>query len=124
MAKGGLMDGHHAEFPKGLKVGDFIQLTSHFSDIYFEVTGIIAPVDGDEKSFWSVDYITYDKYGSLPRKQWSNSGGSAVRSVIKAEMAIPVMLQKRLRFQCEMGQYDPFYGFAPRGKALRVREAA
>lgn len=124
MAGGGLMAGHYAEFPEGLKVGDFIQLTSHFSDVFFEVARVIAPCDGEDRPFWMIDYVSYEKYAKHPRLVWTNCAGSKVRAVIKAEMAVPVLLQKRLRFHSHDGQFDPFYGFAPRGQALREREAA
>ena len=68
-------------------------------------------------------YVHYDKYGSKPRETWVNSA-STIRNVITAEMAEPCMVRKGLRFHSTQGQYDPFYGYAPVGTALRKREEA
>lgn len=103
-------------YPDGLKPGDFIQTLSHFADIFFEVKSCLALEGG----YWMVTYYTYDKYGSLPRTQWVNRV-EGLRAVLPAEMAIPVMLHKRLRFKASFGQYDPLFGFAPAGKPLRTR---
>ncbi len=94
-----------------IRTGDFIQMTSHFGDIFCEC------LNPPFTEMGSLGWVTYDKYGKLPRAEW----GSGVRRVIQAEMAIPVMLFKRLRFQAQMGQYDPFYGFAPAGTPLRIK---
>lgn len=124
MATGGLLNRQGMVFPEGLKAGDFVQLNSHFSDIFFEVTIVLAPCLDDARPYWSIDYVTYDKYGSQPRRVWTNSGGPGVRAVVKAEMAVPVLVRKHMRFHSEQGQFDPVYGFAPRGTPIRVREAA
>lgn len=105
-------------FPHGIKVGDFVQETSHFGDIFFEVTHVSPP--SPNSTYWSVTYLTYDKYGSKPR-EWSVNSARGIRQFYPAEMAIPVMLFKRQRFKASFGQYDPFYGFAPVGKPLRVK---
>ena len=94
-----------------IRAGDFIQMRSHFGDIFFEC--IFAPLSATGSCTW----VKYDKYGATPLREW----GSDVRRVIQAEMAIPVMLFKRLRFQAQMGQYDPVYGFAPAGTPLRIK---
>lgn len=104
-------------FP-GLKSGDFIQFTDNFGDIFFEV---ITCGGGTLGEYWGCTYATYAKYGSLPSSGWKNSA-SNIRAVIPAEMAIPVMVFKRLRFMALIGQYDPIYGFAPVGKPLRNKE--
>lgn len=109
----------NAIYPEGLKPGDFIQPSDCFGDIYFEVVSCYGP-SFEGGSGWLVTYITYDKYGSKPRTEWVNSATSN-RRVIPAEMAVPVMLQKRLRFKASFGQYDQFDGFAPVGKPLRLR---
>ncbi len=119
MATGGLSI-QRPEFPKGLKAGDFIQLNSHFGDIYFEVASVMDP--GLTDGYWMIDYYTYDKYGGKPRKKWTNSGSSGVRRVIAAEMAVPTIMFKRARFHASVGQFDPCFGFAPAGVALRRRE--
>ena len=105
------------EYPQGLKPGDFIQTSAHFGDIYFEVLKCFQSDDG----FWMVVYVSYDKYGRHPETKWVNSA-SSIRRVIPAEMAVPVMQHKRLRFHSTQGQYDPFFGFAPAGVALRTRD--
>lgn len=110
----GFRDG--AEYPAGLKPGDFIQTTNHFGDVYFEVKGCWPPRDGSD--FWMVTYITYDKYGGEPREQRINSA-TQIRKVYSAEMAVPVILHRRERFHASFGQYDPIYGFAPVGTPLR-----
>jgi hypothetical protein len=105
-------------FPPGIKVGDFVQTDSHFSDIFFEVTRVTAP--DDDSDYWSVTFVSYEKYGGTPREQSVNSAGS-IRQFYPAEMAVPVMLFKRQRFRALFGQYDPFYGFAPAGTPLRKK---
>lgn len=107
------------QYPPGLKVGDFIQTSSHFGDVFFEVVKCMPP--REDSRFWMVTYVTYDKYGSQPRTSSVNSAGS-IRAVISAEMAIPVMLKRRLRFKSMQGQYDPIFGFAPVGTPLRKKE--
>jgi|JI8StandDraft_1071087.scaffolds.fasta_scaffold241812_1 hypothetical protein len=124
MASGGLLSGREVAFPDGLRAGDFVQMNSHFQDIFFEVAGVLPPCLDDLRPYWSIEYVSYDKYGSQPRRVWTNSGGPGVRAVVKAEMAVPVLTRKHMRFHSEQGQFDPFYGFAPRGTPLRVREAA
>ena len=106
-----------AEYPEGLRVGDFIQTTKHFGDIFFEVKSCYNSGD-----YWSITYITYDKYGSTPRTESAN-GVTAIRRVIPAEMAVPTIMMKRERFKASFGQYDPFYGFAPVGTPLRNKES-
>jgi len=106
-------------YPHGLKPGDFIQGVNHFGDIFFEVARCFAP--SDHHNYWSIHYVTYDKYGSRPSEERMNSA-TAVRRVVPAEMAIPVMIQKGQRFEASFGQYDPFHGFAPVGTPLRQRE--
>jgi hypothetical protein len=104
-------------YPHGLKPGDFIQGTQHFGDIFFEV---ISCYCDEEVRYWQINYVTFDKYGSKPRENWINNA-STIRRVLTAEMAVPVMLYKRLRFHSTAGQYDPLYGFAPAGTPLRQR---
>ncbi len=108
-------------FPAGLKPGDFIQSTKHFGDVFFEVVSCIAPGEGSE--YWSVNYVEYGKYDAKPSTNWINCA-SSIRRVIPSEMAVPVMLAKRHRFHARAGQYDPFYGFAPHGRPMRLRDAA
>lgn len=105
-------------FPEGLKVGDFIQNCNHFGDIFFEVVNVMEP--SEDSTYWMVTYVTYNKYGSQPHTEWINSATS-IRRVISAEMAVPVMFKKRLRFKATFGQYDPFYGFVPCGVPLREK---
>ena len=107
---------HHNAYPHGLKPGDFIQTVNHFGDVYFEVTDSIAPSSGSD--YWSISYVQYGKYGSRPQRNWVNCS-TEIRAVIPAEMAVPVMLQKRLRFNGVNGHFDPFHGYAPKGTALR-----
>ena len=107
-----------AEYPQGLKPGDFIQTVKHFGDIFFEVTHCYCSEDG---RYWSIDYVTYDKYGSEPRRESANSV-TQIRRVLPAELAIPVIRFKGERFNALAGQYDPFYGYAPRGTPLRRKE--
>lgn len=99
-----------------IKVGDFIQTTSHFGDIYFEVTQAFAPCT--DRGEWFVIYVTYDKYGSQPREV---STLGRIRRVVSAEMAEPTIRAKGERFHATHGQFDPFYGYAPRGTPLRTR---
>lgn len=106
-------------YPEGLKPGDFIQTTSHFSDIYFEVKSCYGPTDGSP--YWYITYFTYRKYGSQPYVEWVNSA-SSIRSVIRAEMVEAVMRFKGLRWQSARGQYDACYGYAPVGTQLRKYE--
>ncbi|GBG14318.1 fuculose phosphate aldolase [Novimethylophilus kurashikiensis] len=106
-------------YPPGLKPGDFIQTTSHCGDVFFEVLSCIQPSQPGD--YWHITYVTYDKYGSQPGREFVNSAGS-IRAVIPAEMAIPVMVRKRLRFKSKEGQFDPFYGYAPVGTPLRKKE--
>ncbi len=108
-------------YPEGLKPGDFIQTISHFGDVFFEVESCLPPLEGSR--YWHVTYYTYDKYGRTPRTTWVNSA-SSIRAVIPAEMAVPVMIHKRLRFKASFGQYDPFYGFALAGTPLRTKVTA
>lgn len=108
-------------YPLALKPGDFVQSTKHFGDIFFEVAHCTPPSEGSR--YWSVTFYTYDKYGKNPRTDWVN-GATGIRAVISAEMAVPLMMHKRLRFKASFGQYDPFYGFAPAGTPLRTREFA
>lgn len=105
-------------FPEGLKPGDFIQLTKHFGDIFFEVSRVMTPIRGS--NCWHVNYWTYRKYGRLPYEDWCNSA-STIRRVVSAELAIPVFMAKRQRFHAAQGQYDPLYGFAAAGTPLRTR---
>jgi len=98
-----------APYPVGLKPGDFIQPETCFGDIFFEVVSCFGPSRGTPH--WHVSYVTFDKYGSTPRTSWVN-GATGIRRVIPAELAVPVMFKKRLRFKASFGQYDPFYGFA------------
>ena len=105
-----------AEYPEGIKPGDFIQTTKHFGDIFFEVKSCYNGGD-----YWSITYVTYDKYGANPRTESAN-GVTAIRRVIPAEMAVPTIVAKRNRFKASFGQYDPFYGFAPVGTPLRTKE--
>lgn len=104
-----------------VKPGDFIQTNDHFGDVYFEVVSTMPPSEGSD--YWSVTYVKYDKYGSTPREAWTNSGGSGIRRVIPAEMAVPVMLVKRARFFARKGRFDPFIGFIRAG-APDARRAA
>jgi hypothetical protein len=105
-------------FPQGLKPGDFIQTSSHFGDIFFEVLYCIAPSEGS--NYWQVTFATYDKYSGTLRTDWVNSA-STIRAVVSAEMAGPVIMAKHQRYKATWGQYDPFYGFAPVGTPLRNR---
>ena len=109
-------------FPEGLEVGDFIQLNSHFGDIFFETTAVHKPVDyGSGRRYWSIYFVSYDKYAAKPRQEWANSGSSGVRKVVKAAGAREFFRERFLRFQAVDGQYDPCYGFAPVGTPLRTR---
>jgi len=105
-------------FPPGIKVGDFVQLDSHFGDIFFEVVSVID----HPGAYWGITYVGYGKYSGTPEKRWTNSAGPGVRQFYPAEMAVPVMQFKRQRFKATFGQYDPFYGFAPVGTPLRKKE--
>ena len=105
-----------AEYPEGIKPGDFIQTTKHFGDIFFEVVSC-----WNSDGYWSITYVTYDKYSGTPRTEWVN-GVTAIRRVIPAEMAVPTIVAKRNRFKASFGQYDPFYGFAAAGTPLRNKE--
>lgn len=97
-----------------IKVGDFVQLRTHFGDIYCEVSSVY---EGGK----SGSYLTYDKYGSRPHtEQWNRI--DSIRRVVPAEMAMVVIAFKRERFQAKSGQFDPFYGFAPVGTPMRVKE--
>lgn len=97
-----------------IKVGDFVQLRAHFGDIFCEVSSVY---EGGK----SGSYITYDKYASRPHtEQWNRI--DSIRRVVPAEMAMVVIPFKRERFQSSIGQFDPFYGFAPVGTPLRVKE--
>jgi hypothetical protein len=100
-----------------IRIGDFIQKHTHFGDIYFEV--ISSHFDEGGKSEFFVAYVSFDKYASRPRSEWTVG---RIRSVISAEMAEPVMQWKRLRYHAVHGQYDPIYGYAPLGTPLRQRE--
>ncbi len=115
-----LLTRKHAAYPEGLKPGDFIQPSDCFGDVFFEVVSCYGPTPEMPK-YWNVTYITYDKYGSKPRTDWIN-GATGIRKVIPAEMALPVIMQKRMRFYASIGQYDPFYGFAPVGTPLRRKD--
>lgn len=94
--------------PKDIKVGDFMQTTSHFGDVFFEVVGVDYPDDGS--GYWNIDYIKYGKTGTVPIKDWVNSAGS-IRRFYTAEMAVPTMIFKNQRFYSLLGKYDPFVGF-------------
>lgn len=107
----------HAPFPVGLKPGDFIQLTSHFGDIFFEVERVFPPDEPD--GYWHVKFWTYRKYGAHPYTEWCNSA-STIRRVVPAEMAEPSLITKHQRFKAHHGQYDPLYGYAPAGTPLRT----
>ena len=97
-----------------IKEGDFIQLKTHFGDIYCEVSSVY---EGGK----SGSYITYSKYGSKPdTERWSRIDD--IRRVVPSEMAMVVIAFKRERFQARSGQFDPFYGFAPVGTPMRVKE--
>lgn len=104
-------------YPAGLKPGDFIQASKHFGDIFFEV--ITCWID-EASGYWHITYVTYPKYSGNMITDWLNSA-STVRRVIPAEMAEPVMMHKGLRWHSTRGQYDPLYGYAPRGTPLRNR---
>ena len=106
-----------AVYPEGIKPGDFIQTINHFGDIFFEVKSCY-----NDSDYWSITYVTYDKYGGKPRTE-SVGSSTTIRRVLPAEMAVPTIMQKRDRFKASFGQYDPFYGFAPVGTPLRNREA-
>lgn len=106
------------EFPADLKTGDFIQLSTHFGDIFFEVIKVLPPLERSD--YWHVVFVSYGKYAGLPKEDWCNSA-SRVRSVVAAEMAEPVMRFKHQRFHAVHGQFDPLYGYAPRGTPLRTR---
>lgn len=108
-----------ANYPQGLKPGDFIQTVNHCGDVYFEVTGCMAP--SQDSQYWQVSYVKYEKYGSKPLAAWVNCA-TEIRAVIPSEMAIPVMLKKRLRFHAVAGHFDQFYGYAPAGSPLRHKE--
>lgn len=110
---------NHSIYPDGLKPGDFIQTTSHFGDVYFEVTRCMPPCA--DSNYWHINYVKYEKYGTRPIEQWVNSA-SNIRAVIQAEMAVPTMLKKRLRFHSVDGHFDPLYGYAPKGTPLRKKE--
>lgn len=96
-------------YPAGLKPGDFIQPETCCGDVFFEVASCLGP--SQVTSLWHVSYVTYDKHCRVPRTSWVN-GAIGIRRVIPAEMAVPVMFKKRLRFKASCGQYDPILGFA------------
>lgn len=97
-----------------IKVGDFIQLSTHFGDIYCEVSSVY---EGGK----SGSYLSYDKYGSKPHTE-SWNGFDSIRRVVPAEMAMVTIVFKHERFQASCGQFDPFYGFAPVGTPMRVKD--
>lgn len=105
-------------FPAGLKPGDFIQTTDHFGDIYFEVLYVAEPTT--PRDSWHVTYVKYGKYAPQPATASVNAAGE-IRRILPAEMAIPIMVHKRLRFSSTNGQYDPLLGYAPVGKPLRTQ---
>ena len=97
-----------------IKVGDFIQLRTHFGDIYCEVSSVY---EGGK----SGSYISYGKYDSKPhRESWHSA--ESIRRVVPAEMAMVTIVFKHDRFQASCGQFDPIHGFAPVGTPLRVKE--
>lgn len=106
------------DFPVGLKVGDFIQTVRHFGDIFFEVLSVMPPIE--DGGYWHITFARYGKYSGSMGSDWVNSAGW-IRRVVPAEMAVSVMVAKHQRFQASFGQYDPCYGFAPRGTPLRQR---
>ena len=53
-----------AVYPEGIRPGDFIQTINHFGDIYFEVKSCYNSGD-----YWSITFVTYDKYGANPRTE-------------------------------------------------------
>jgi len=67
-----------------------------------------------------LNYVRYGNYEAYPEVDWIGSA-SAIRAVIPAEMAVPVMVKKGLRFHSVNGHYDPLYGYAPKGTPLRRR---
>ncbi len=105
-----------APFPEGIKVGDFVQSINHFGDVFFEV--VSAWKDKDTDHYWHVWFVRYGKYDAVPSRDLLNAA-TAVRQVVSAEMAVPVMQFKGQRFHAKSGHYDPFYGFAPVGTPLR-----
>lgn len=109
-----------------IKPGDFIQTNSHFGDVFFEVVKAIYgdPLPSSRgEDFCFITWVSYGKYSGVPKADggWTTMA-SRIRCVIPAEMAIPVMMFKRLRFYAAHGQYDPIYGFAPIGTPLRRRD--
>lgn len=105
-------------YPEGLKPGDFIQTCDHFGDVFFEVVSCFA--DTTPRPYWSISSISYDKYGSTPKVKHINST-TKIRQILPVEMAIPIMMFHRQRFFSKDGQYDPFCGFVPVGKAMREK---
>lgn len=105
-------------YPATLRPGDFINLNKHFGDIFFEVLTCRPPRDDD--GYWHVTYATYDKYSGTMREERCNSA-SSIRAIIPAEMAEPTMVKLGLRWKSSRGQYDPLYGYTPRGVPLRSR---
>lgn len=108
-------------FPEGIRVGDYIQTANHFGDIFFEVVAVMRPTD--DSTFWMIDFVRYEKYGTEPLTRWVNCA-TAIRQFLPAEMAEPVMIEQGHRFYNQRGQYDPIFGWAPRGIPLRRRSSS
>jgi hypothetical protein len=93
-----------------IKKGDFIRCQEHFGDVFFEVIDVYNT---------HVVFARYSKYGSEPETKFTSI--SRIKEVVPAEMGMFVIVWKRQRFHASFGQYDPFYGFAPVGTALRKK---
>jgi hypothetical protein len=93
-----------------IKKGDFICGEQHFGDVFFEVV---------HAHDTHVVFVRYSKYSSEPETEFISI--SKIKEVIPAEMGMFVIVRKRQRFHASFGQYDPFYGFAPVGIALRKK---
>ena len=104
------MNYKYNRFPVGVKVGDFIQLESHFPDVFFQVDSVYPPQD--DNHYWSIGYITHNK--QLQQKlEFVNGGCSAVSRVVPEEFAIPTMISKNQRYHTHSGMYDPIFGWQP-----------
>lgn len=100
-------------FPNHLKVGDFVNFTDNFPDIFFEIKSIIYPCENSD--YWGITFYTYSKYGDRAFTRYHGSGRGDIRRVIPAEMAIPIMCKLYLRWHAKIGKYDPLTGFVRAG---------
>ena len=100
-------------FPVDIKVGDFVNFTDNFPDIFFFLILIIYPCENSD--YWGITFYTYSKYGDRASTRYHGAGGPNIRRVISAEMAIPIMCKLYLRWHAKIGKYDPLIGFIRAG---------